>query len=59
MGELLGLLEIAIGLAFGDGATVGEEFGGLGQRTWALQQSASPIEPLGLLSIRGTSHTTY
>ena len=54
IGELLSPLEIAIGLAFGNGATLGEALGGLGQRTRTVQQDASPIEPLGLLNMRGT-----
>jgi hypothetical protein len=57
--ELLSLLEIAIGLAFGDAAALGKAFGGLGQRSRSVQQGASQIEPLGLLSIRGAGHTTY
>jgi len=59
MWELLRLLEIAIGLAFGDGAALGKAFGSLGQRSRSVQQGAGPIEPLGLLSIRGAGDTTY
>src|ERR1022692_2325136 len=57
--ELLRLLEIAIGLAFGDGVTLGKALGGLGQRSRTVQQGASRIEPLGLLSICGACHETY
>jgi hypothetical protein len=57
--ELLSLLEIAIGLTFGDGAALGKALGSRGKRSRSAQQGASPIEPLGLLSIRGTGHTTY
>src|ERR1017187_7047166 len=57
--ESLRLLEIAIGLAFGDGATLGKAFGGLGQRSRALHQGASRIEPLGPLNICGARHETY
>jgi len=57
--ELLGLFEIAIGLAPGDGTVPGEALGGLGQVFVFAQQGASQVEPLGFLGIAGAGHMTY
>ena len=57
--ELERLLEVAIGLARGDGASLGEKCGGIGQVRVVSQQGARQIEPLGLLGIAGAGHMSY
>ena len=57
--ELLCLLEIAIGLAPGDGAGEGEVLGGLEQALVFPQQGASQVEPLSFLGIAGAGHIPY
>jgi hypothetical protein len=57
--ELVCLIEVAIGLAPGDGTSLGEALGGLGQVRVFPQQSAGQVEPLGFLGIAGAGHMTY
>lgn len=59
MAEALGLLQIAIGLARGDGACMGESPHCLRKRRTVLEQVAGVIEALRLLSGTGTWHMTY
>ena len=57
--ESLCLLEVAIGLALGDGAIPGQSLGSLGPMRIPLQKGASQVEPFGLLDMAGPRHTTY
>src|ERR1035437_1648058 len=57
--ELLCPIEVAIGLAPGDGTSLGEAFGGRGQVRVLPKQSAGQVEPLGFLGMAGAGHMTY
>ena len=59
MAEALRLPHIAIGLARGDGACLGEPLHCLRKRRTTLQQDAGAIEALRPLSCVGTGHMTY
>jgi hypothetical protein len=57
--ESLCLLEVAIGLALGDGTTPGQLVGSLRPMLIPLQKGAGQVEPLGLLDMVGARHLTY
>ncbi|HEX4785865.1 MAG TPA: hypothetical protein VH350_16105 [Candidatus Sulfotelmatobacter sp.] len=54
--ESLCLLEVAIGLALGDGAIPSQLLGSLGPMRVALQKGARQVEPFGLLDMAGARH---
>ena len=58
-GELLGLAQVAVGLASRDGEFAGEAFDGVRQVRAFLQQRAGEIEPVGFLGVADPSHMTY
>ena len=58
-GQLLGLAQVAIGLARRAGELAGEAIDGVGQVRILLQQRAGEIEPLGFLGIADAGHVTY
>jgi hypothetical protein len=53
------LLEVAIGLALGDGAIPGQLLGGVGPMRIPLQKDASQVDPFGLLDMAGARHVSY
>ena len=57
--QLLGLAQVAIGLAGRDGELLGEAFDGVRQVRVLLQQRAGKIEPAGFLGIADARHVTY
>ena len=57
--ESVCLLEVAGGLALGDGAILGQLLGSLGPMRIALQKAAGQVEPFGLLDMAGARHRTY
>ena len=59
LSELLSTLQIPIGLALADRPLASQAFGSLGKWRMLAEEGASLIEPTGLLSIAGASHTTY
>ena len=58
-GQLLGLAQVAVGLAGRDGELASEVFDGVRQVRTLLQQRASEIEPVGFLGVADTGHMTY
>jgi hypothetical protein len=57
--EPLCLLQVAIGLALGDGAILGQSLGSLGPMRIPLQKGTGQVEPFGLLDMAGSRHMTY
>jgi hypothetical protein len=57
--ESLCLLEVAIGLALGDGAIPGQSLGRLGPMRIPLQKGTGQVEPFGFLDMAGSRHLTY
>ncbi len=58
-GQLLGLAQVAVGLAIRDGELAGEALDGVRQVRALLQQRTGEIEPLGFLGVADAGHVTY